>query len=63
MVKKGETVGHILQLFLKTCSVILLSGSSIKVHVTGKTEDQRENGLEVPWIVTVKVSEHIYIFK
>ena len=59
VLKDGEIVGHIPPLFSKTCILILLSGGSMKVCVTGKRENKREKGLEVPCLVTVKVSEHI----
>lgn len=42
----GQSVAHILQLFPKMSSFILLSGSSMKVHITGKLEKQRGNGLK-----------------
>ena len=42
----GQSVAHILQLFPKMSSFILLSGSSMKVHITGKLENQRGNGLK-----------------
>ena len=42
----GQSVAHILQLFPKMSSFILLSGSSMKVHKTGKLEIQRGNGLK-----------------
>ena len=60
MVKDGETVGHIPQLFSKTCS-LMLSGGSMRGCATGKPENQRENGLKVSWSVIVNVSEHIYV--
>ena len=59
VLKDGEIVGHITRLFSKTCTLILLSGGSMKVCVTGKRENKRGKGMEVPCLVTVKVSEHI----
>ena len=59
MLKECKTEGHSQQLFLKVCSLILLSGGSMKIHVTGKREEQRGNGLEVPYIVSIKISDHI----
>ena len=62
VVKDGETVGHIPRLLSKTCSLILLSGGSMKACVTGKRENKRGKGLEV-WraggVVTIKVSKYI----
>ena len=59
VLKDGEIVGHIPRLFSKICTLILLSGCSMKVCVSGKRENKRGKGLEVPCLVTVKVSEHI----
>ena len=59
VLKDGEIVGHIPRLFSKTCNLILLPGGSMKVCVTGKRVNKRGKGLEVPCLVTVKVSEHI----
>ena len=59
VLKDDEIVGHIPRLFSKTCTLILLSGGSMIVCVTGKRENKRGKGLEVPCLVTVKVSEHI----
>ena len=59
VLKDGEIVGHIPQLFSKTYTLILLSGGCMKVCITGKRENRRREGLEVPYLVTVKVSEHI----
>ena len=42
------------------CSLISLSGGSMKACVTGKRENKRGKGLEVPCVVTVKMSEHIF---
>ena len=47
-------VGHIPRLFSKTCTLILLSGGSMKICVTGKRKNKRGKGLD-----GVKVSEHI----
>ena len=54
IIKEIKTVGHIQQLFTKAYSLILLSGGAIKVHVTGKLENQIGNGLEVLCILTIK---------
>ena len=61
MVKESKTVGHIPQLFLRLFSLTLLSDGSMKVRGTGKQEKQRENGLKVSCIVTIKISEYMYI--
>ena len=51
VLKDGEIVRHIPR---------LLSGGSMKVCVRNeKRENKRGKGLEVPCLVTVKVSEHI----
>lgn len=57
MVKQRKTVGYIPCLFSKMWS---LSGNYVKVCVT-ENENQRGNGLEVPCILTIKVSEHMYV--
>lgn len=54
VIKEGKTVGHIPQVFSKYCSLILLAGGSMKVGVTGKRENKRGKGLEVPCRVTIK---------
>ena len=54
IIEEIKTVGHIQQLFTKAYSLILLSGGAIKVHVTGKLENQIGNGLEVLCILTIK---------
>ena len=33
----------------------------MKVHVTGKQENQRGNELKIPDVVTIKVSEHMCV--
>ena len=40
VIKEDKTVGQIPELFLNTCGLILLSGSSMKVHVTKKQQNQ-----------------------
>ena len=59
VLKDGEIVGHIPRLFSKTCTLIFLSGGSMKVCVSGKRENKRGKGLEVACLVSLKVSEHI----
>ena len=61
VLKESKTVGLIPQLFLKTFSLILLSGSSMKVCGNGRQEEQRENRLQFPCITTIKASGHIYV--
>ena len=60
VLKDGEIVGHIPRPFSKTCTLILLSGGCMKVCILGKRENKRGEGLEVPCLVTAKVSEYIY---
>ena len=61
LIKESKTVGLIPQLFLNSFSLILLSGSSMKVRGTGKQEKQRGNGLKAPYIIAIKISEHMYV--
>ena len=46
--KEGEIVGRLPKLFSKYCTLILLSGGTIQTTVTGKRENKRGNGLELP---------------
>ena len=43
----------------RKCSLILLSGRSMKVRVFGKRENKREKKLEVLCIVTINVLENM----
>ena len=45
-------MGHIPKLFSKICKYVLLSGG--KILVTGKIQNTRKNGLEVPCQFTFK---------
>ena len=38
----------------KICSFILLSGGCMKLRVTGRRENERENGMEVPCTISIK---------
>ena len=48
-----STVGHIPKEFSNCCTAFLLSGGRINCVVTGKHENKRRNGLEVPCIYRI----------
>ena len=47
---RGMTIVNVFQY----CTLILLSGGTMQATVTGKRENKRGNGLELPCKVTVK---------
>lgn len=59
MVKEDKVVWHIPQLFSKSCSLILLGGSSMKVSVAGTWENKISKGLEVLCKVIIKAPMYI----
>ena len=63
VLKDGEIVGHIPPLFSNTCNLILFSGGSMKVCVTGKRENKRGKGLEVPCLVKMSRCQNIFYQK
>ena len=46
--KHGEIVGHIPRIISKPCCYALLGGAQIEATVTGRRQNARQNGLEIP---------------
>lgn len=61
-VMKGDIiVGHIPKSISKICSFILLSGGCMKLRVTGRRENKRGNGLEVPCTISIKCPFYAFV--
>ena len=58
VVKDDQIVGHMPKDISKLCASVLLSGGKINCTVTGKRENKRKNGLEVPCGYQVRGPKH-----
>ena len=54
-------VGHVPRDISKNCTTALLCGGTIKCEITGKTQNKRGNGLEVPFKYVVKGPFHLIL--
>ena len=52
--KENLTIGHVPRQIAPYCAYILLNCGTIEAEVTGRRENQRRNGLEVPCTYRVK---------
>ena len=59
--KENEVVGHVQCDISKYCTSALLCGGTIKRGITGKRQNKRGNGLEVPRIYIVKGPFHVIL--
>ena len=61
VLKEKEVVGHVPRDISKYCTTALLCGGTIKCEITGRRQNKRGNGLEVPCEYIVKGPFHVIL--
>ena len=59
VLKENEVVGHVPREISKCCTSALLCGGTIKWEITGKRQNKRGNGLDVPCKYIIKGPLHM----
>ena len=61
VLKESEMVGHVPRDISKYCISTLFCGGTMKCEITGKRQNKRGNGLEVPCEYIVKEPFHMIL--